>query len=257
MTFVIDYDQLVPIMFFIGVGIGYVLRKIVKRRSAILARAILFLLIFVIIFLTTCKMFLLGLSAISLTTAFSIVSSHRERERYLAYMGTIGLTLSAIAISMLLCGLYTETQLLILRVLTIGMLYISLILTLPVTSLAYMVRLFFGNSLTMMFLTTYLIFRKVVSIIEEFTTSLKIHEQYIRGIINKVKFSIDVLKRRVVPILEKAIDDITASLCSRGIDITGCNVKIPLQVKFTRDDALLLTSFTVPILLLAVLCHLL
>ena len=257
MTFVIDYDQLVPIMFFIGLGIGYVLRKVTKRKSAVIARAILFLLIFVIIFLTSSRMFLIGLAGLSLASAFSIVLSHRERERYLAYMGTIGLTLSAIALSMIICGLYSETQLLVLRVLIIGMLYISLILTLPVTSLTYMVRMFFGNSLTMMFLTTFLVFRKVINIIEEFRTSMKVHEAYIRGTLNKIKFSIDVIRRRVVPLLEKAVDEIVAALSSRGIDITGYGVKIPLNLKAGIDDAFLIASMLSGVITLAILCHLL
>ncbi|NPB00794.1 MAG: hypothetical protein GXO10_05415 [Crenarchaeota archaeon] len=257
MTFVIDYDQLVPIMFFIGLGIGYVLRKVTKKKSAVIARAILFLLIFVIIFLTSSRMFLLGLSGISLASALAVILSHKERDRYLAYMGTIGLTLSAIALSMLICGLYSEVQLLILRVFIIGMLYISLILTLPVTSLTYMVRMFFGNSLTMMFLTTFLIFRKVVDIMESFKTSLKVHESYIKGTVNKVKFSIDVLKRRAVPLLERAVDDITAALSSRGIDITGYGVKIPLNIRFTIDDVVLIISMLSGILALALLCHVL
>ncbi len=257
MTFVIDYDQLVPIMFFIGLGIGYVLRKVTKKKSAVIARAILFLLIFIIIFLTSSRMFLIGLAGMTIASALAVVLSHKERDRYLAYMGTIGLTLSAIALSMLICGLYGEVQLLVLRVLIIGMLYISLILTLPVTSLTYMIRMFFGNSLTMMFLTTFLIFRKVINIIEEFRTSLKIHESYIRGTVNKVKFSIDVLKRRVVPLLEKAVDDITAALSSRGIDITGYGVKIPLNIKFTTDDVILLSSMLSGLVALALLCHIL
>ncbi|NPA69824.1 MAG: hypothetical protein GXO26_03380 [Crenarchaeota archaeon] len=257
MTFVIDYDQLVPIMFFIGLGIGYILRKVTKKKSAVIARAILFLLIFIIIFLTSSRMFLIGLSGIALASALAVTLSHKERDRYLAYMGTIGLTLSAIALSMLICGLYSEVQLLILRVLIIGMLYISLILTLPVTSLTYMIRMFFGNSLTMMFLTTFLIFRKVINIIDEFRTSMKVHESYIRGTINKVKFSIDVLKRRVVPLLERAVDDITAALSSRGIDITGYGVKIPLNLKFTFDDVMLLLSMLSGVVVLALLCHIL
>ncbi len=257
MTFVIDYDQLVPIMFFIGLGIGYVLRKVTKKKSAVIARAILFLLIFVIIFLTSSRMFLIGLAGLSVTSALAVVLSHRERERYLAYMGTIGLTLSAIALSMLLCGLYAETQLLVLRVLIIGMLYVSLILTLPVTSLTYMVRMFFGNSLTMMFLTTFLIFRKVVSIVEDFKISMKIHEAYIKGITKRIKLSIDVLKRRVLPVLERAVDDIVAALSSRGIDITGYGVKIPLSIRVTSDDIVLIASVVSGIVALAVLCHLL
>ncbi len=257
MTFVIDYDQLVPIMFFVGLGIGYVLRKVVKKKAGTIARVILFLLIFVIVFLTSCKMFLIGISSMAIALAICILVSSKHKERLLAYMGTLGLTIAAIVASMCICRLYAESQFLALRIVTVGMFYLSLLLTLPITELAYVVRLLFGNSLAIMFLTSFLMFRKIIRLIEDFKDSLEIHERYIKGIFNRILFSIDVLKRRVIPILERSIDDISTSISLKGIDITGYNIKLPLSLKFTMDDALLLTSLIIGILSLVLLCHLL
>jgi len=256
MTFVIDYDQLVPILFFVGLLIGYAARKIVKRRKASIARVISFLLVFIIIFIVKSIYALLALAAVFITVGALSIMHSVERERHLAYILTILLTIIAIALATSLVESPYAALIISLRVLTLGFLYITLFLTLPTIEMTYTIRVLFGNYIATLFLVSMLIFRKVIDIIEKIQISIKTKGISSFGLIKKIVLSADIVVRRAVPLIERSVDDIVTALYARGVDLSSSVVYVPAGALFTKDDVFLLISVvTLLVISIVLLCH--
>ncbi len=249
MTFIIDYDQLAPVMFFIGLLIGYLLRKIQRKGTGALLRAILFLLVFVIVFIVknivTLAAFCLVTCTLALLTIQESVSTGKG-DLYTAYFLTLGLTPVSIFTALILLGQYHAAILLLLRVITIGTLCMAMLSSLPFTRLVGLVRLFLGQSISPLFLVTLLIFRKTLSELSDLRTMFEIRIHMFKSIRQRIQLMIDIVRRRIIPIVDRISDDIVTALMCKGIDIiSGINIRpaVDIHMEDLLISILLLLTF--------------